>query len=75
VATIDDHIHVDPEERDIRLGDYLNDKLQIVADFASLDSLIANVEKQRSQLNEQVGTSIGQNFNLMANVLWKTSGC
>lgn len=56
IATIEDPIYVDPEERDIRLGDYLNDKLQILADFASLDSLIANVEKQRSQLHEQVST-------------------
>ncbi|KFY10064.1 hypothetical protein V492_05220 [Pseudogymnoascus sp. VKM F-4246] len=41
-------------EHDIRLDDYLNDKLQTAADFQNLDSLIANVEEQRVQLLNQL---------------------
>jgi hypothetical protein len=42
-------------ERDIRLEDYLNDKIQTSTDFESLESLLANVEAQKQQLEEQVG--------------------
>lgn len=42
------------EEDNIRIDDYINDKLQTWADFAQLDSLIASVETQRVQLNHQV---------------------
>jgi hypothetical protein len=41
-------------ERDIRLEDYLNDKIQTVTDFESLESLIASVEAQKQQLEDQV---------------------
>jgi hypothetical protein len=41
-------------ERDIRLEDYLNDKIQTATDFDNLATLIANVENQQRQLNEQV---------------------
>ncbi len=41
-------------EPDIRLEDFLDDKLQSSTDFEILDSLIANVEVQRSQLQEQL---------------------
>ncbi|KAN0101854.1 RINT-1 family protein-like protein [Hyaloscypha variabilis] len=41
-------------ERDIRLEDYLNDKIQTATDFESLESLIANVEAQKQQLEEQL---------------------
>ena len=41
-------------EPDIRLEDYLDDKLQSAADFENLDSLIANVEVQRTQLQDQL---------------------
>ncbi|ORY67230.1 TIP-1 family-domain-containing protein [Pseudomassariella vexata] len=41
-------------EPDIRLEDYLDDKLQSTADLESLDSLIANIELQRSQLQAQL---------------------
>ncbi|RDW63962.1 hypothetical protein BP5796_10464 [Coleophoma crateriformis] len=41
-------------ERDIRLEDYLNDKLQTALDFENLDSLIQNVEIQKTQLQEQL---------------------
>jgi len=43
-------------ERDIRLEDYLNDKIQTATDFESLESLLANVEAQKQQLEEQVGS-------------------
>ncbi|KAI1103740.1 TIP-1 family-domain-containing protein [Jackrogersella minutella] len=42
------------KEPDIRLEDYLDDKLQSTTDFESLDSLLANVEVQRSQLQTQL---------------------
>lgn len=41
-------------EPDIRLEDYLDDKLQSTADLDNLDSLLANVEVQRSQLQAQL---------------------
>ncbi|KAE9369554.1 RINT-1 family protein [Stipitochalara longipes BDJ] len=41
-------------ERDIRLEDYLNDKIQTATDFESLESLLANVEAQKKQLEEQL---------------------
>jgi len=42
-------------ENDVRLEDYLNDKIQTSTDFGSLKSLIANVELQKKQLEQQVG--------------------
>lgn len=41
-------------EPDIRLEDYLDDKLQSAADFENLETLLANVETQRSQLQAQL---------------------
>ncbi|RYP33753.1 hypothetical protein DL767_004620 [Monosporascus sp. MG133] len=41
-------------EPDIRLEDYLDDKLQSTTDLENLDSLIASVEVQRSQLQAQL---------------------
>jgi hypothetical protein len=55
VAVLTDRHSIDVEERDIRVDDYLNDKLQTAADFANLDFLIASVETQRIQLQDQVG--------------------
>lgn len=43
------------EERDIRVDDYLNDKLQIAADLENLDSLLLNVKTQQTLLKKQVG--------------------
>jgi hypothetical protein len=54
IAVLADRGSIDSGERDIRLDDYLNDKLQTIADFESLDSLIASVETQRIQLQDQV---------------------
>ncbi|KAI3325666.1 RINT-1 family protein [Xylariaceae sp. AK1471] len=45
-------------EPDIRLEDYLDDKLQSTADFENLDSLIANVEVQRNQLQTQLDDAV-----------------
>lgn len=41
-------------EPDIRLEDYLDDKLQSTTDLEHLDSLLASVEVQRSQLQAQL---------------------
>src|SRR6185436_9786563 len=41
-------------EPDARLEDYLDDKLQSTMDLDNLDSLIASVETQRSQLQAQL---------------------
>ena len=45
------------EERDIRVDDYLNDKLQIGPDLENLDSLLLNVKNQQTLLRKQVGLS------------------
>jgi RAD50-interacting protein 1 len=57
IAVLADRDSIESGERDIRLDDYLNDKLQTIADFESLDSLIASVETQRIQLQDQVRIS------------------
>jgi hypothetical protein len=41
-------------ERDIRLEDYLNDKVQSRPDLSNLTTLLENVEVQKQQLEEQV---------------------
>ncbi|RFU28387.1 hypothetical protein B7463_g7940, partial [Scytalidium lignicola] len=41
-------------ERDIRLEDYINDKIQTAADLGNLASLINNVEIQQKQLENQL---------------------
>ncbi|KAK4664941.1 uncharacterized protein QC763_509030 [Podospora pseudopauciseta] len=41
-------------EHDIRLEDYLDDKLQSTTDFDHLDTLLSSVEHQRSQLQSQL---------------------
>lgn len=49
------HSHQFPgEDRDIRVEDYLNDKLQTTADLDNLDPLLNNVQDQQNLLNEQV---------------------
>ncbi len=50
--------HSHSVEPDIRLEDYLDDKLQSTADFENLDSLIASVEVQRSQLQAQLDDAV-----------------
>ncbi|KAI2465961.1 TIP-1 family-domain-containing protein [Annulohypoxylon bovei var. microspora] len=46
--------HSHSREPDIRLEDYLDDKLQSTTDFESLETLLASVEVQRSQLQTQL---------------------
>jgi RAD50-interacting protein 1 len=42
------------QDRDVRVGDYLDDKLQTLADLESLDSLLINVRNQQSLLQRQL---------------------
>jgi hypothetical protein len=42
------------EGRDIRVEDYLNDKLQTYTDLENLDSLLVNVKQQQDLLRQQV---------------------
>jgi hypothetical protein len=63
-----DHQAIDTGERDIRVDDYLNDKLQTDADFANLDSLIASIETQRVQLEDQVGNNLILSHTLVKSV-------
>ncbi|KAI2627715.1 TIP-1 family-domain-containing protein [Hypoxylon sp. NC1633] len=46
--------HSFSQEPDIRLEDYLDDKLQSTTDLDNLDGLLANVEVQRTQLQTQL---------------------
>lgn len=46
------------EERDIRVEDYLNDKLQTIADLENLDSLLENVRNQHLLLTQQACLNI-----------------
>jgi len=45
------------EERDIRVEDYLNDKLQNSTDLANIDALLEDVKAQQILLQQQVGIS------------------
>ena len=67
IAVLADRKAIDVGERDIRVDDYLDDKLQTDADFADLDSLIASVEIQCNQLQDQVGGDLL--FNLRSQSL------
>ena len=42
------------EERDIRVEDYLNDKLQNSTDLANIDTLLKDVKAQQVLLQKQV---------------------
>jgi hypothetical protein len=57
IAVVKHESSIVDTERDMRLDDYLNDKIQVYADFGSLNQLIANVETQRAQLQTQVGST------------------
>jgi RAD50-interacting protein 1 len=41
-------------ERDARVADYLDDKLQTIADLALLDGLLVNVRNQQGLLQQQL---------------------
>ena len=42
------------EERDIRVEDFLNDKLQTSSDLANIDALLDEVKAQQVLLQQQV---------------------
>ena len=42
------------EDRDVRVEDYLNDKLQNTTDLANIDSLLEDVKAQQVLLQQQV---------------------
>ena len=42
------------EQQDVRIEDYLNDKLQTAADLDNLDALLKASQKQQTLLKEQV---------------------
>ncbi len=42
------------EEQDVRVQDFLNDKLQTSADLDGIDALLEDVRKQQLLLKEQV---------------------
>ena len=42
------------EERDVRVEDYLNDKLQNSTDLANIDTLLKDVKAQQVLLQKQV---------------------
>ena len=54
---------VPASERDMRLEDYLNDRIQTTVDLGGLASLIETVDIQKKQLDQQV------NFSLLLNDL------
>lgn len=67
LAVLLDHKKNNPRlENDIRLEDYLNDKIQTSSDFGNLDSLIANVEGQKRVLEDQVGGFISNSYILIS---------
>ena len=45
---------LEKEERDVRIEDYLDDKLQTSADLENIDTLLENVVKQQQLLQQQV---------------------
>ena len=56
--------NVSSDDRDIRVEDYLNDKLQTYADLDNLDSLLQNVKDQQALLKQQVIDSISLSITL-----------
>lgn len=42
------------QDQDVRVQDFLDDKLQSLADFDTLDSLLDNVKTQQDLLKRQV---------------------
>jgi hypothetical protein len=56
-ARTDPKTNIAPGERDIRMEDYVNDKIQTVADLDDIESLIAAVEINHKLLEEQVSNA------------------
>lgn len=66
------HSHFSDEDRDMRVEDYLNDKLQIAADLDNLESLLENVRERQNLLTEQV-YSPNISFSDSISCLWHSS--
>jgi RAD50-interacting protein 1 len=47
-------------ELDIRVEDFLDDKLQSTTDFEELDNLLSNIETQRAQLQSQLDSAAAE---------------
>jgi RAD50-interacting protein 1 len=54
------HAQAQSDGLDIRVEDYLDDRLQSTTDLENLDALLANVEEQRSQLQTQLDEAVKQ---------------
>lgn len=63
-ATTDGPQRLLDEERDGRVEDYLNDKLQTDADLQNLNSLLVGIKKQHELLRKQVGQLDSQRLKL-----------
>jgi hypothetical protein len=61
---VDPKSDVPTSERDMRLEDYLNDKIQTMTDLSNLASLIETVEIQKKQLDQQVSGCLSLNDRL-----------
>jgi hypothetical protein len=57
MAVVVDPKSVQREERDIRVEDYLNDKLQTCDDLENLESLLFGVKNQHDVLTKQVSST------------------
>jgi hypothetical protein len=55
VAILDSKADITLGEGDVRLEDYLNDKIQTRPDLTNLAGLMENIELQKKQLEDQVG--------------------
>lgn len=63
-VTLNPRTDMSSGERDVRLEDYLNDKIQTSMDFGGLSSLLASVELQSKQLEDQVRCRTRLRFSL-----------
>jgi len=61
-------------QSDTRLQDYLDDKLQSLADLETLDSLLANVQSQQDLLRKQVHNFLRQVYRILAELPLVTEG-
>lgn len=52
VMAVSSYVHA--ADHDVRVQDYLDDKLQAIGDFDTLDSLLDNIKTQQVLLKDQV---------------------
>ena len=53
------------EDRDVRVEDFLNDKLQTASDLANIDTLLEDVRSQQVLLQQQVSFVLLQSVFLI----------